>query len=288
MSIDLDVTVDGLAILVDGQRQAATGTIPVSARSIKLSNGLFRMEWDGTLNCEKGAFMSYARVGSGWADATSRCSGDWLYVTSAVKTLPTSMQLVQLDREVIELRMRFGDHWFEPQEWGFPPSYQRQSHPFTRTIWLYRGQYGYFTYIDLENVVDYPNVEHEVGFGGLWGPATIRTAEVSLFTDTLPGIINYNWDYRVDAAEFLRVGDPLARSLVPLGPAPMITPRFSFGYGSVYVYNYGPISSYGAYLYAAPRELAQSTRSICRYAYTNSPFQLPAFTSEQLDSCGPP
>jgi hypothetical protein len=285
--IALDVVVEGVGLLVDGVRRRGSGPIGLDARRILVSNGRFQMLWDGTLNCEKGAFVSDVRIGAEWQPATQRCGGDWLYVSSAVETMPTSIDVVELSANLIELRMRFGDHWFEPQKWGFPPTYQRQPHPFSRTIWLQPGAYGYFTRVQLEHVLDYPNVEHEVGFGGLWGPATVRTAEVDIFTDSMPGIFNYNWGYRVDAAEFLLAGDPLARSLVPLGPAPMITPRFDFGYGSVYVYNYGPISSYGAYIYAAPLELAESTRDICRYAYTHAPFALPPFALADLDRCGP-
>jgi hypothetical protein len=288
-SSSVEVTVEGVLIEVDGQRRSTPGSLGLPRR-IDITNGRVRMLWDPGQVCEKGAFLVDTRVDAAWYPATSRCWGDWLYVGSSVTTLPTEVNLIQVDSGAVQLQMRFGNHWFEPQLFGFPPSYQRQPYPFNRTVWLFPKDYGYFTEVVVEGTLlqPYPNVEHEVGFGGLWGPATVRTSEVNLNTDSLATTINYNWDYRVDAAEFLRAGDPLARTLVPLGPAPMITPVFTFGYGSVYAYNYGPTASYGAFLYAAPIGVAEPSRTVCQEAWARAPFQLPSVTQAQLDGCGPP
>ena len=96
-----------------------------------------------------------------------------------------------------------------------------------------------------------------------------------------------NLERVVDAAEFTRDGDRLARVLVPLGPQPMISPVFASSYGGVYLYGLGPTARYGAYVYAAPTEIALPARAVCRFAWRNAPFALPVVSNPTLEACGP-
>jgi hypothetical protein len=75
---------------------------------------------------------------------------------------------------------------------------------------------------------------------------------------------------------------------VPLPEAPMISPVFpGWGYGSVFVHRVNDFSSYGAYLYAAPRSVVTSPRQICQNAWQQAPFSLRTLSQSELDACGP-
>lgn len=287
VSSQFEVTVEGVAIKVDGVRRTTPRSLGLP-QNIELTNGRFRLTWYPDV-CEKAAFILHTRMAADWVLASHRCQGDWVYVASSVTQLPTSIDLVQVGAAGLQLRMGFGNHWFEPQAHGFPDSYQRQPYPFDRTVWLRPQETGYFTQVVIEQQLTpaYPDVEHEVGFGGVWGAASISTAELSLRTDTLPHTVNYNLGDGVDGAQFDRINDPLERVLIPLPGTAMITPVFPFGAGSVYVYRRGPTQSYGAYLYAAPAATAESARQICSRAWREAPFALPAVSGAQLSQCGP-
>ena len=69
--------------------------------------------------------------------------------------------------------MRFGEHRFDPVLGMFPAWYQNEPFPFTRTMWLSPRQYGYFSWTQLERVMTWVGTELEVGFGGMFGPASI-------------------------------------------------------------------------------------------------------------------
>jgi hypothetical protein len=130
-------------------------------------------------------------------------------------------------------------------------------------------------------------IELETGFGGLWGPATIRTAQLQFRTEDQSVTSRFNVPPVPDAAEFSLDGDPLLRVLVPLPEAPMISPVFpGWGFGSVYVHR-SVYESYGAYLYAAPRSEARSARLICQDAWRKAPFPLRTLSPAELDACGP-
>jgi hypothetical protein len=133
----------------------------------------------------------------------------------------------------------------------------------------------------------WPGTELEIGFGGVFGPASIRTGHVSIRTDTLTRTNVINDPSVVDGVEFDRDGDPLLRALVPLPEAPMISPVFpGWGYGSVYVHRMD-YQSYGAYLYAAPRAAAAPARQLCLQAWQQAPFPLPTPAADALAQCGP-
>jgi hypothetical protein len=177
---------------------------------------------------------------------------------------------------------------------GFDSTYVAQPYPFVRTLWLRKGDNGYYSWVDLFDDLHRLTVEHETGFGGIWGPATIRTGGLTLRTDTLRTTVVYNGNPRlaptgsaVDAAEFVRDGDPVRRVLVPLPEAPFITPVFpGWGYGSVYRYA-GLAQSFGVYMYATGVGVGPSVPTICHDAWTNAPFPLHAVSDADFASCGP-
>jgi len=280
------VTVEGVALLVDGVRTFDPAAVAV-ARSLELINGRVRLRWHPGLS-ERGGFEMDVRTGATWNGATVRGAGDWLYVTSTVLTEPTSITVVDAGPAQVAIAMRFGNHRFDPVLAKYPSYYQNEPFPFTRTLWLRPREYGYFSWTEIERTMVWPNTELEIGFGGMFGPATIRTGAITFQTDTLHHHNRFNVASVPDAAELDLRGDPLMRVLVPLPEAPMISPLFpGWGYGSVYVHR-SVYESYGAYLYAAPRALAVSPRQTCANAWTQAPFTLRALTAPELAACGAP
>jgi len=274
-------------IEVDGKPRLAPGPLS-DANRIVIENGHIRLVWHRGL-CEHAAVEASVRVGASWVGMTAHCVGDWVYPAASVESQPTAIDLTQLDSGMVAVRLTFANHWFKPHALGFPSWYVAQRYPFHRTIWLRSGDSGYFTQIEMESslLFDYPDVEHEVGFGGIWGPASVRTSQASYRTEALERHEKHNLQRQVEAAELSRDGDRLLRVLVPLAAGPMITPKFPKTYGGVYAYFLGPTERYGAFLYAASRDSALTARAVCRYAWTHSPFAVPAVTTGQLDACGP-
>lgn len=280
----VQVTVEGVALLADGVRSSDPAAIS-AARTLELTNGRVRLRWHPAV-AERGGFEMDTRIGRQWSAATVRGAGDWLYVTSSVVTEPTSITLVEASPGQVAVAMRFGDHRFDPVLGKFPAHYQNEPFPFTRTLWLRPREYGYFTWVEIERTMIWKGTELEVGFGGIFGPATIRTGHAALLTDTLQKHVELNLAPVPDAAELDRYGDPLLRVLVPLPEAAMITPVFpGWGFGSIYVHRLH-YESYGAYLYAAPRSAAASPRTVCMDAWAQAPFPLRGLTPTEIAGCG--
>lgn len=289
-----EVTVDGVAVMVNGQRAAGpevvSGLVPFT-----ITNGRIRVSWSTAMG-EIASVEMDVRLGATWHDASARDHGDWVYVASSVRTLPTRIEIVENTPDRVAIQMRFDDHWFLPALALYPDSLGlvAQPYPFVRTIWLRKGDNGYYSWVDVFNDLQLQIVEHETGFGGLWGPATIRTNRVEIRTDTLSHTVTYNGNpglpdmgSSVDAAEFVRDDDPVRRFLVPLPEAPFITPVFpGWGYGSVYRYG-SPSRSFGVYMYATGVGSGPSGPEICKAAWTNAPFALHAVSDADFDRCGP-
>ena len=284
---NLLVTVEGVALLADGVPNPDVTALS-AASVIELTNGRIRLLRHPRLS-EKAAFEMDVRVGRDWVPATVYGAGDWTYVTSTVLTAPTSMAIVENTPDRVAISMRFGNHMFDPVLEKFPSSYQETPYPFTKTVWLRPREYGYYSWIQTEGTMPWSGTEQEIGFGGLFGPARIRTGQLDFITDTLRRHKFFNGPPAVpDAAEFDLSGDPLMRVLVPLPEAPMISPVFpGWGYGSVFVHRVNDFSSYGAYLYAAPRSVVTSPRQICQNAWQQAPFSLRTLSQSELDVCGP-
>jgi hypothetical protein len=270
---------------VDGVR-TSDGTGITGSRALEITNGRVRIRWDSTLT-ERASYNMETRAGQAWRASTVKGAGDWAYVTSTVLTEPTSITVVEQTPGRIALAMRFGNHRFDPVRHGYPSYYQEEPFPFTRTVWLSARENGYYSWVEIERVMTWTGIELETGFGGLWGPATIRTAQLQFRTEDQSVTSRFNVPPVPDAAEFSLDGDPLLRVLVPLPEAPMISPVFpGWGFGSVYVHR-SVYESYGAYLYAAPRSEARSARLICQDAWRKAPFPLRTLSPAELDACGP-
>lgn len=289
-----DLTVEGVALLVGGQRRTTLGALGGPER-IEITNGRIRLVWDPPELWEAGGVDLDVRLGSVWQPANARHWGDWLYIGYSVMHLPTRITVVEESRDRVGVEMQFDDHWFAPPGYQAPADWVPQPYPFARTVWLRRADNGYYSWVDLQADLGRLDVEHENGFGGVWGPATIRTSQLTFRTDTLKGTVVYNGNPRTadlsgaltEAAEFVRDGDPVRRVLVPLPGAPFITPVFpDVGYGSVYVYR-GPSIDFGAYMYADAGG-GPPARAVCAGAWANAPFALPAVSPDELASCGPP
>jgi len=286
-SSQTEVFVEGVAVYVNGQRWSQPGLLSPSDR-VTITNGRLRLQRSDSPEQQAG-MEADARIGDQWLFGTARWYGDWTYVSSSVVTAPTRIELLAVSGDEVAVRWTFGNHWFLPRSANLSPRFQDQAYPFEKTVWLRRGEQGYYTLINPLTQLD-PEVtvaEHEVGFGGIYGPAQLRTAKVSLLTDTLSTTFYYNLEEDVDAVELARQGDPLHRVLVPLGPTPLATARWSMSaFGGAYIHS-SLSGTYGAYLYVAPSNGSTPANAICRLAWQGAPFPLPAVSNVELDNCGP-
>jgi len=219
-----------------------------------------------------------------WVTVTGPRYGDWLYYGTTPTRRATAVEVIANTAEEVAVRWTFANHRI-PARYGNPA----YAYPFERTIWLRRGERGYYSHTrPLATPSHSYDTEHEVGWGGLYGAGTIASRDVSVRTEDIVGDLRFNGAGAVDAVDFRWDEDGLRRVLVPLPGAEFQAPRFSDdNYGGVYVHAVGVARSYGAYLYVAPPGDAEPARSVCAFAWRNAPFQLPAVTDEQLAACGP-
>ncbi|HEX5724471.1 MAG TPA: Ig-like domain-containing protein, partial [Longimicrobiaceae bacterium] len=269
------VTVDGVPVTTPG--------LLAPGADVRVENEIFRLRRGQAVDSV--SIFAEALGDTGWIAATDTWYGDWTYVGSTPVTAPTAVELIAVSPGEVAVRWTFGSH-------SMPPAFGNPgyAYAFTKTVWLRAGETGY--YAQLVSLSPTPSGvgdrEHEIGFGGLFGPATLRTGEATIRTDTLTESRRLNRPWNVDAAELDRDGDPLLRVLVPLPGGEMITPRFSTTFfGSTYLHLLGNSLTYGAYLYAAPREGAAQARDLCARAWREAPFSLAAPTEAQLATCGP-
>jgi len=282
----VDVVVEGVAIYVNGARSHVVGVLN-SGDSVVITNGRLRLQLSQS-SSQHAAIIADARVGEMWCDMTARLWGDWTYVASSVFTPPTRVEILTNTNDEIGVKWTFGDHWFLPKTAGFPDDYSDTPYPFEKTVWLRRAEQGYYALVRplAELPPEATGVEHEIGFGGLWGGGTIRASGVALLVDTLSSTIRYD-PQTIDASDFLLRGDPLRRVLVSLDGVAMLVPWFwSQEYGGVVVHSL-PSAPYGAYLYATSISDTTTARSVCEKAAREAPFPIPSFTTDALGRCGP-
>jgi hypothetical protein len=143
-----------------------------------LTNGHVRVSATGTAG-ERAGLLFEVRVGGGWHNATDEWYGDWTFLDRSVVTPPTRVEVLAARGSMVAVRWTFGRHVTGPT--GTEPSHP---YPFTKTVWLRQGDSGYFAL--LEPMVPAPPVErrytpglseHEIGFGGFYGPGTYATSE---------------------------------------------------------------------------------------------------------------
>ena len=196
----------------------------------------------------------------GWVEGTSSVYGDWTYVAASVMTVPTQVTVTVAAGD-LSIAAAFDDHRFDPASLRHD-SLPEQPYPFTKRIVLRLGEDGYFTWVDVRGTLPdaITNAEHEVGFGGLWGPGTIENGRRTIALDTLQGNLRWNLRLAAEAFDFRRHGEEIGRVLVPLVLSPVMTPVFSdTEFGAVYLHGHRP-EPYGAYLAFVPPWRPRSAR----------------------------
>ncbi|MEO8139051.1 MAG: hypothetical protein ABI742_05355, partial [Gemmatimonadota bacterium] len=281
-SITLPVQVVGLAVSVNGIRLTAPGPVAPNGKPV-ISNGLIRLQIPGLADQQAGMLAEILN-GPRWLPFTSTSYGDYVYVASSVQTGPTGIELLEISDTIIAIRYDFGNHQVAFDHLTAPFDY-----PFSRTVWLRAGDHGYFTQVTIHHPPpETRDFEHELGFGGLFGPATIRFGNAAtLRTDTLSSTVRIQPEATIpDAADFWLDTNPLQRVLVPLPGNELISPVFGSNAGSVYIHQVHS-RDYGAYLFVGPRTSVVTARSVCAYAWAHAPFPLPPISAAELAACGP-
>ena len=281
-------------VFVNDRAVAETGPVPPDW-SVVITNGLMRIELVDTVDQRAGVLATIA-LGNEWIPVTSTVYGDWTYLDSSIVSKASIVEVLSLSSDEACVRWTFQHETTGPMPGLSPGQDAQYPYPFRKTVWLRRGQTGYFTWIEpLGELPEHARYnlggisEHEVGFGGLFGPATVETAEGVISTEaTKPYHHEFNADSGTDAATLIRYGDPIKRILVPLPGGPLLIPAFSEeNYGGVIIHNNGS-KNYGAYLYSAPHNGALSANDVCKMAWTTTPFPLPEPKPEDLTTCGGP
>ena len=276
----------GVWVLVNGGAHLHVGAINPQDEVV-ITNGRVCLSLVGSQQQRAGILME-VRVKNQWQPATSTYYGDWTYLGSSVITQPTKVEVLSWSPREASIRWTFGNNIAGAEVGGVNSPY-----PFTKTVWLRRNEYGYFAWI--EPLTELPREswylgvlsEHEIGFGGIWGPGTVQTAEGLIYTQDLENTYEVNLSEEVDAADFRHSGDLFKRVLVPLPGGPFVVPVFAQAtFGGVFIHHHVPLS-YGAYLYAAPSKKAKSARAICKQAWRSAPFPLPRISPAELATCGP-
>lgn len=222
------------------------------------------------------------RRSGGWQTATATRWGDWLYYGNSITMPATEVEVVSLTEELAVVRWSFWAHVI-PARGSLPPV----RYPFERTIYLRAGESGYFSHVrPLSFPLEHFATEHEIGWGGIWGPAKISTFRERIRTETLTSTVRFNLNKDPDAVVFDAEADDLRRMIVPVPGAEFIIPHFGGGHwGSVYVHEVGKSITYGAYLYVAPRSEALPVREVCELAWDFGP-AVGVWGRPDLSRCG--
>lgn len=278
-----EIAEDAAVVLVNGLLQRTPAKVG-SSDEVLITNGLLRLHLVDGAN-----IASELRVRDAWVPGTSTVFGDYTFMGSIDLSNPTSIEVLESAPEEVSVEWTFADHIFDPTGLGLSGGpYEIRPYPYTKRIWFRAGEPGYYAFLDpLEPFPETYQAEHEIGFGGLWGPGELRTHDVQLNLGNPRQAVELNADNRLDAAEFRWGADNLRRVLVPLPGAPIITPNFDADqYGSTWVH-IDKSAPFGAYLYAAPLGEGLSARDVCIKAWTEAPFGLPPYTVLDLVRCGP-
>jgi uncharacterized protein YjdB len=274
--------IQGVSVTLNGAPVTAPGSLD-PAGTVVVSNGTVRLRL--ARGVDSVSLFVERNTPSGWVPMTPAWEGDWTYPATSVLTRATAVDVVSMKPGEVQVRWTYGNH--AVPVWYGQPAYD---YPFDRTIWLRAGESGY--YVQVRATAPVPagvgDREHEVGFGGLWGAATVRMHNVTYRTDTLSATTRQNLSWAVDAAEYDKDGDPLMRVVVPLPGGEMLTPSFGpYFRGGVYLHLLGNSLTYGAYMYAAPRASADQARAVCQRAWAQAPFALASPGAAALSTCGP-
>lgn len=257
-------------IIADGQRVTAGPIDP--AATVTLSNGLVDVTLRPRADRQQtaGHHLELRHLGR-WVDVTSDHYGDWTYVAVTPKTPPTAIDVLSATDHEVNVRWTFGNH-------TVPAAYTadgvRRSYPFSKTVWLRAGETGYYARVQPHAPLPSSSghTEHEIGFGGIWGPATVSTPSTSIRTDLMPT----HWlSGDVAWAQLDHDGDRLQRTVVPFPVAEMLVPRFSdFVFGSLYVRRTWS-EPYGAYFHVRTGADPRSPSDVASAARASAPAEMP-------------
>jgi hypothetical protein len=259
-----------VSVTVNGKPAKRAGRIPPGARVV-IGNGLVRVTMPGPREQRAGALFEF-KLGGRWTPATSADYGDWTYVGGGVGDAPTRAAVLSVKRDEAAVRWTFDAH-------VVPPDLARGTeiqYPFQKTVWLRAGDRGFYTAVNPLRLLPqaaYP-IEHEVGFGGVFGPATIRIGTERIRTDMLGDDSRIEPAQGVAVATLRRDDSGLVRTLVPFPPAPVVVPYFdSVAFGGIFVHHLYSMR-YGAYLHVAAMAPTDRAATVCRSAWAHAPAAL--------------
>lgn len=282
--------VEGVTLLVNDRPRRFGGALLPTDRVV-LDNGRLRLYLGAaTERGQNAGVVVDVRDSAQWVPGTSREYGDYTYVGSSVDTRPTAVEVIAVSAREVAVRQVFARHVFEPDGLGLGPEFERQPYGFSKTVWLRAEDDGYFALVRLHETLPLSarGAEHEIGFGGLWGPGTVATGSDTVVIGP-EGVESrrLNVPPRLDALTVRRLGDPLVRVLVPLRESPFVVPYFGptrFGGGWIHQLT---SDSYGAYLYMAPLARARPAPRVCADAWRDPPFLLTTRPRRsELQRCG--
>jgi hypothetical protein len=255
-----------VTVLVDGRRVTKPGAVGRRARVV-MTNGLVRISLPGYPDQRAGVLLE-TKVGAGWRAATSTRYGDWTYVGAGVVDPPTNVSLVAVARDQALVRFVFANHVVPAALAGGTAV----SYPFEKLVWLRANDRGFYAVVrPLTTLPPRFESEHEIGFGGVFGPASVVAGVGALRTDELATHERLDPAGGVAVASLRRDGTDLVRTLVPLPPAPIIVPAFdAASFGGVYVHRLTS-GRYGAYLHVAPAAKSGTPVVVCRAAWRRAP-----------------
>lgn len=257
-----------LRVFANGTEVNDTGRLAPNSE-VLIQNEHVALFLPGAVDQRAGAH-AVLRAAGRWWPMTSAYYGDYTYLGSSVVRPPTDLRVVRLDDEWVQIRLEFAKHRIQADYAGGEP----ENHPFTKTLWLRSGDQGYYAFVEPSTLpAKLVGTEHELGFGGMWGPGTMETLSgVRVRFEHLKKTLHIK---RLQSAvRFVRKEEGLARTLIPLPPTPVLVPVFSRDrFGSVWIYEDGS-RPFGAYLHAAPATQAPPLNDLCETARRLAPPQL--------------
>ena len=241
----VEVTVNGLPL---------RRTVRLTAEdTIVISNGFVSVSRTATRFDQRAGLVAYAGpLLATTAELLSLQYGDYTYVAAGVVTEPTRVEVLRADADEAIVRWTFGAHRLDPKGSHGDSASAEGRYPFTKTVWVRRGVSGYWALVEpltpLPAGTTNTRYEHEIGFGGLWGPGTLRLGSLRVRTDTLLRTIRVANPEQTGFGVWLRDGEPVHRLLVPIPLRGFVVPVFAEGNsGGTWVLVYRP-RRYGAFM----------------------------------------
>lgn len=209
---------------------------------------------------QRAGIVARVRIAGEWQPLTSNTYGDWTYPGASVSSQPTRVELVKQNELETVMQWTFADHVIGA---AYSPTGKELPYPFTKTVWVREGERGYYAQIvPLERFTGFS--EHEIGFGGLWGPATVTTPEGTVRTDESSE--HFRTEAPVGWGSLHRDSEQFTRHMILLSPEFARSPHFSDEvFGSLH--RHGVTSEpYAVYLYGGRRSIEEVCQLVRRTA----------------------